>query len=97
MARYILSPQAQDSLRQIRLYTLEQFGSNQTTHYLGMIRDSLRELAQKPSRGKPRDDIKAGYYSAFVGSHTIYYTIADTHINILDILHQRMEPTLYLL
>lgn len=97
MPSYILSPQAQASLGQIRDYTLEQFGKNQTTHYLSMIRDRLRVLANKPSIGKHRDDIKAGYYSAFVGSHTIYYTITDTHIDILDILHQRMEPGLYLL
>jgi toxin ParE1/3/4 len=96
MARFILSPQAQDSLTQIRNYSSENFGEQQAKRYLDTINDKLQELAKTPSKGKPRDDIKAGYRSAFVESHTIYYMIADEHIEILDVLHQRMEPTLHL-
>ncbi|MEM7206359.1 MAG: type II toxin-antitoxin system RelE/ParE family toxin [Pseudomonadota bacterium] len=96
MGRYVLSPAAQISLKDIRSHSLEQFGSRQTTRYLKTLRDRMRQLAANPSAGKPRDDIKAGYRCAFVGSHTIYYRVSDTHIDIIDVLHQRMEPTLHL-
>jgi len=56
----------------------------------------MKLLAAQPSQGKERSEIKAGYYSYFVGSHTIYYRISDTHIDIIDILRQSMEPTLHI-
>ncbi len=96
MPKYILSPQAQKSLKNIRAYSLETFGKKRTNAYLQALRDRMIMLAEAPSKGKERDEIKAGYYSFYEGSHTIYYRIADTHIDIIDILHQKMDPTLHL-
>lgn len=96
MAKYILSPQAQSSLQDIRDYTLENFGKQQTNTYLKMLQKHMKDLAATPTRGKERDEIKAGYYSSFIGSHTIYYRIADTHIDVIDVLHQSMEPMRHL-
>ncbi len=93
MPKYILSPQAQESLRDIRDFSLENFGKEQTNIYLQSIRKRMRDLAKQPSRGRIREDLKAGYYSDFVGSHTIYYRIQETHIEIIDVPHQSMEPT----
>ncbi len=97
MSKYILSPQAQVSLKDIRDYTLEHFGKQQTTLYLQKLRKRMRELAITPSKGQKRDEIKVGYYSSFIGSHTIYYRISDIHIDIFDVLHQRMDPMRHLL
>lgn len=57
----------------------------------------MQDLAIEPSKGTDRSDIKKGYYSKFVASHTIYYRISDTHIGIIDILHQSMEPKRHIL
>lgn len=97
MPKYVLSPQAQISLKEIRAYSLENFGNLQTSNYLKKLREQMKNLAVTPSKGQERNEIKNGYYSSFVGSHTIYYRISDTHIDIIDILHQRMEPTRNLL
>ena len=96
MSRYVLSPAAQESLKQIHKYSLENFGKRQTVLYLKKLRDRMQYLADSPARGKIRDDIKSGYYSHFEGSHTIYYRIRDTHIDIIDVLHQSMEPVRHL-
>lgn len=96
MAKYILSPQAQSSLQDIRDYTLKNFGKQQTTAYLKILQKHMKDLAATPTRGKERNEIKAGYYSSFIGSHTIYYRIADTHIDVIDELHQSMEPMRHL-
>ena len=56
-------------------------------------------LAQAPGRGKQRHDLFADgtCYSYFEGSHTIYYEISgDTGINIIDVLHQSMDPGYHL-
>ncbi len=96
MSQYVLSPAAQVSLKQIREYSLENFGKQQTVMYLKKLRDRMQYLADSPVRGKVRDDIKSGYYSHFEGSHTIYYLIRDTHIDIIDVLHQSMESARHL-
>ena len=92
MAKYILSPAAQSRLKEIKTYTLKNFGKRQTTIYLKNLHVCMQDLADEPSKGTERNDIKKGYYSKFIGSHTIYYRISDTHIGIIDILHQAMEP-----
>ena len=96
MSRYVLSPAAQQSFKQIHKYSLENFGKRQTVLYLKKLRDRMQYLADSTARGKVRNDIKAGYYSHFEGSHTIYYRIRDTHIDIIDVLHQSMEPAQHL-
>jgi toxin ParE1/3/4 len=92
MAKYFLSPSAQKSLKSIKAYSLQNFGEKQTALYLRQLQNALKETAKNPYSGKHREDIKKNYYSCFIGSHTIYYRIFDTHIEIIDILHQRMEP-----
>lgn len=96
MPKYILSPQAQSSLKNIRLYSLKHFGQQQTTKYLKELRNKMKGLAKTPQSGQERNEIKSGYYSAFVGSHTIYYRIANNQIEIIDVLHQSMEPMRHL-
>ena len=56
----------------------------------------MQDLADTPSKGTERTELKKGYYSKFIASHTIYYRISDTHIGIIDILHQSMEPKLHI-
>ena len=87
MAKFILSPEAQKSLNNIRTYSIKNFGTNRTKIYLQSIRERFYQLAENPSLGIVRKDIKAGYHSNFVGSHTIYYRVKSTRIEIVDVLH----------
>jgi len=93
MAKYLLSPQAQKSLIQISNYTLENYGKKQKTTYLKLLRDKMRVVSANPNQGKDRQEIKPGYYSIQAEKHHIYYRVRDTHIEIIDVLHQSMEPT----
>ena len=95
MAKFILSTNAQESLYDIKSYSKEHFGEQQTKIYIENIYKRMRKVAKNPKIGKKRDDILDGYYSIIAGSHIIYYTIKDTHIDIVDVLHQRMEPLRY--
>lgn len=95
MAGYLLSPQAENSLTQISAYSLRQFGQQQKTKYLKMLREPMRSAAANPMRGRERHDIKQGYYSVQAESHHIYYRIRAAHIEIIDVLHQSMEPNLH--
>lgn len=97
MAKYVLSPEAAKSIAQIEAYTCEQFGPKQAVRYLENLLDRFEFIAEDPKRGKHRLEIDAAYFSYFVGSHTVYYIINAEQIQIVDVLHQSMEPTRYLL
>ena len=92
MAKYVLSPQAQQSLKEIHRYSEATFGPDQARRYLTQLRDRMQWLAEQPHFGKQRDDIKPGYYSYFEGSRTVYYRTKAHQIEIIDVLHQRMDP-----
>ena len=93
MAKFILSLEAQNSLKSIQSFSIKHFGIKRTKTYLHSIHKRFQELAKTPSRGITREDLNVGYYSSFVGSHTIYYRVNNTHIDIIDVLHQSMEPS----
>ena len=93
MAKYVLSPAAQISLRKIKDYSTKNFGSQKSNTYLLAIREHMQFLAASPFAGLIREDINAAYYSSFVGSHTIYYRIQPHAIEVIDVLHQSMEPS----
>lgn len=95
MPKYFLSPQAENSLIQISDYTLKNFGKQQKNKYLKMLRERMREAAAAPTTGRERSDIKQGYYSVQAEKHHIYYRQRDTDIEIIDVLHQSMEPSLH--
>jgi len=96
MANYLLSPQAQQSLVQISQYTLDNFGERQKKSYLKMLRDRMRAAAKNPEKGRARGDIKPGYYSLQAEKHPIYYRIRDSHVEIIDVLHQSMETKIHI-
>ncbi len=93
MCEVVISPEAARSLQDIDDYTAAQFGPRQAIRYLESLIERLDYLAEDPKRGKKRDDLDMDLYSYFVGSHTIYYQISADHIEIIDILHQSMEPS----
>lgn len=96
MAKYTLSPAAQLSLKNIYAYSVKNFGEARAKQYLNSLRDRMRNLSEAPLSGNQRDEIKIGYYSYFEGSHTIYYRIKQHQVEIIDVLHQSMEPRLHL-
>ncbi|MDD2466850.1 MAG: type II toxin-antitoxin system RelE/ParE family toxin [Desulfobulbus sp.] len=92
MPQYILSPNAQGSLRQIKAYSLEQFGEEQAIAYLRLIEKKLQMIAETPEIGRKREEVKKGYLSFLAGAHVIFYRKAKNHIEVIDILHQGMDP-----
>lgn len=96
MSKYILSPNAQKSLLSIKDYSLNQFGERQTKVYLQSIQEKLENVASNPEIGRIRDEIKTGYLRVLTGSHVIFYRISESQIDIIDVLHQSMEPLLHL-
>ena len=91
MPGYILSPRALADLDDIWDYSVQRWGEGQAETYVGNIRTALDNLVEHPQRRRACNDIRSGYFKVAVGSHVIFYRVADTSLDVKRILHQRMD------
>jgi toxin ParE1/3/4 len=90
-ARFVLSPRAVRDLDAIWSFTVERWGSNQASTYLHSIESAANRVCEAPNLGRPIDFIRKGYFTYPVGSHCLFYRLTSEGIEIIRILHQRMD------
>ncbi|MBF0356352.1 MAG: type II toxin-antitoxin system RelE/ParE family toxin [Alphaproteobacteria bacterium] len=66
-------------------------GANRRKAYLNEIQERVIELSANPHLGVSRDDVRLGYRSSLVGRHVIFYRACDGGIEIVRVLHDRMD------
>lgn len=86
-----VTPQAQEDLLNIGLYTERTWGKMQRVRYLKNMEARFEWLAENPMLGKHRFDINEGYYSFPEGKHIIFYLITNFSIDIIGIPHKEMD------
>ncbi len=91
MHKYRLTPSPKSDIVDIWKYTVETWGEKQAEKYLQDVEDTINHLAENPELGKQRPEIVPGYYSFPVRKHIIFYLIADSHLDIIGILHGKMD------
>lgn len=84
-------------MRSIGQYTQTTWGREQRNLYLAKLDSAFRRLlAKEPQRGRACDDIRAGYRKYHVGRHLIFYRQSQAGLEIVRILHDRMDVEAYL-
>lgn len=91
MTRYVLSPRAQADIEDIWFYTVKHWSVDQAERYLRLIQIEIGNLASDPLRGRACDEIRLGYRKSHAGAHVIFYRVEDRRIDVVRILHQRMD------
>ena len=91
MPAYRLTRKALDDLRSIARYTQKNWGREQRNKYLSKPDESIRMLAHEPHLGRACDKIRQGYRKHHVGRHLIFYRHTSALIEIIRILHERMD------
>lgn len=89
-----ITPQAKQDLKEILKYTQKVWGTDQRVRYKNLLNEALGKIAASPGLGKPREELRPGYYSYHVGSHgrhIIFYTMQDTTILVVRVLHDSMD------
>ena len=84
---YRLSPKAQDDMESVWLYTLSQWGHEQTERYIDDLAAAFNLLTNNPRLGKSCEKIRAGYRKHPTLRHVIYYREVDYGIEIIRVLH----------
>ena len=91
MTAFRLSAKSIEDLKSIARFTLKSWGREQRNIYLSKLDESFHLLADQPHLGNTRDDIRKGYRVYQVGRHLIFYRQKYTGIEIIRILHDRMD------
>jgi toxin ParE1/3/4 len=92
---YKLSPLAQTDLEDIWLYTFETWSLEQAERYQNDVMAAIAELARGTRTGRPIG-IRTGYFKYPVGSHFVFYRQSDSSLDVIRVLHQRMDAPAYL-
>ena len=72
------------------LYSLAEWGAQQTERYIDDLTAAFAFLTDRPKPGTPCNNIRAGYPKYPVLRHVIYYRKTDDGIEIVRVLHDRM-------
>ena len=91
MTNYRLSPRARADLNEIFDYTVERWGLLQAEFYIRQIQVAVEAVAASPTLGRSCDGIRPGYRKFPAGSHVLFFTQKPGRIEIVRILHNRMD------
>jgi toxin ParE1/3/4 len=87
---YRLSPLAEADLERIWVYSLDNWSVQQADRYHGDIVAVLVDLAAGRRTGRPVS-VREGYLKYPVGSHFVFYRLTDRSVDVIRILHKRMD------
>lgn len=96
MPAFRLTALAKADLKEIGRYTQRTWGLEQRNRYLIQLDSSFHELAQTPQKGRKCDNIRQGYRRYQVGRHIVFYRQDGNNIEIIRILHDRMDAEAHL-
>jgi toxin ParE1/3/4 len=101
-----ISKPAGDDLETILATSLERWGEQGRDRYAALLTAALKALARAPlaptTRERPElaPDVRSFHIRHLRGRkgvhapvHVIYYVATDSGIDVLRVLHERMEPT----
>jgi toxin ParE1/3/4 len=88
---YRLSPKAERDLEDIWRFSFQKWSRAQADAYYGNLIEAFENLAKGDRKGRPIDGIQPGYLSLACGSHFIIHVERGRRIEIIRILHRRMN------
>lgn len=92
MKKYTLSRKAEQDIIEIWDYTVNKWGEGQAEEYLKGLELRLIQISESPDTiGINRENLKPGYMSNFYGKHIIFFKKTGKSIEIIRVLHQRMD------
>jgi toxin ParE1/3/4 len=91
MSDYVLSPLAKADIEDIWDYTAANWNAGQAEKYIRQIQSAIEALAVDPLMAHSCETIRAGYRKYPAGSHVIFIRVTPDAIDVVRILHSRMD------
>ena len=86
------SAAARKDIVAIKKWTFQNFGSAQAKNYVRQIERVMILIAENPGLAKDASEINPGLSRTLAGSHIVCFRIADEGVNVVRVLHARMDP-----
>ena len=91
MAGFRLTKAAETDLKAIARYTHQRWGRKQRNKYPRELDQAFERIAANPGLGTRRDEIREGHLSFLRNRHLIFYRVRKGHVEIVRVLHHRMD------
>ena len=88
---FVISKKAVSDLEEIWIYTVEKWSIEQADRYYNLVFDEINYICKHINTGKSMEHIRKDYRAAKVKSHLIFYRVVSDTIEIIRILHERMD------
>ena len=88
---FAISKKTVADLEEIWLYTVEKWSADQADRYYNLIFDEINYISRNSNSGKSMEHVRKGYRASKVKSHFIFYRISNDTIEVIRILHERMD------
>ena len=88
---YVISKKAVSDLEEIWRYTVEKWSIDQADRYYNLIFDEIQFICKNVNAGKSMEHVRKGYRASKVKSHLIFYRIQNNIVEVIRILHERMD------
>jgi len=88
---YVISKKAISDLEEIWYHTVQKWSADQANRYYDLILEKVNHICEKPDSGKSFDHIRKGYRASKVKSHIIFYKVVNDSIEVIRVLHERMD------
>ena len=91
-----LSDRARRDIQSITDYTVETWGIEQATRYIGGLADMFDTIVDNPGIGRPRKELAEGMRSLAYRSHLVFFRPEKDCIIISAVLHQSQDTEKHL-
>ena len=88
---FVISRKAVSDLEEIWLYSVKKWSTEQADRYYNLIFDEINYICKNINAGKSMEHVRKGYRASKVKSHLIFYRVLNDTIEIIRILHERMD------
>ena len=88
---FVISKKAIADLEEIWLYTVEKWSMQQADRYYNLIFEEINYISRNSTSGKSMEHVRKGYRVSKVKSHLIFYRVINEQIEVIRILHERMD------
>jgi toxin ParE1/3/4 len=92
----VFSPRAQLDLAEIWDYTVDRWDVEQADSYLREIVTACEGIASGVRLTRSAESIRPGYRRYTIMSHVIFFKESAEVVDIIRVLHVRMDPSRYL-
>jgi toxin ParE1/3/4 len=92
MRRVRKQASAEHDLIDIWVYSYEQWGEDQAEKYVRDLEAAIEQISRNSELGQRCDHIREGYRALRVNRHILYYKVTPRGIQIVRVLHERMDP-----